>query len=154
MISQGIEKKLAEYKTLYPARRSALIPSLHELQREYGWLSQDAMRFVAEYLNLPVAIVKSTASFYTLFKLNPLGRHHIRLCTNISCMLCGSEEVKDFLKSRYGLEPGMMTDDGRFSLSLVECIGACGGAPAMLVNEDTYEHISADKVEAILGTYA
>ena len=153
MFNESILKEIDGIKERYPDSRSALIPSLHIAQREYGWLSNEALRFVADNLNLPEATVRATASFYSLFKNKPTGRHLVQLCTNVSCMILGSEKLKDFLGSKYGLEPGGTTADGRFSLIIVECIGACDDAPSMLVNEDSYGNLTEQNIDVILGKY-
>jgi NADH-quinone oxidoreductase E subunit len=153
MFNESILKEIDGIKERYPDSRSALIPSLYIAQREYGWLSNEALRFVADNLNLPEATVRATASFYSLFKNKPTGRHLVQLCTNVSCMILGSEKLKDFLGSKYGLEPGGTTADGRFSLIIVECIGACDDAPSMLVNEDSYGNLTEQNIDVILGKY-
>ena len=153
MFNESILKEIDGIKERYPDSRSALIPSLYIAQREYGWLSNEALRFVADNLNLPEATVRATASFYSLFKNKPTGRHLVQLCTNVSCMILGSEKLKDFLGSKYGLEPGGTTADGRFSLIIVECIGACDEAPSMLVNEDSYGNLTEQNIDVILGKY-
>lgn len=153
MFNESILKEIDGIKERYPDSRSALIPSLYIAQREYGWLSNEALRFVADKLNLPEATVRATSSFYSLFKNKPTGRHLVQLCTNVSCMILGSEKLKDFLGSKYGLEPGGTTADGRFSLIIVECIGACDDAPSMLVNEDSYGNLTEQNIDVILGKY-
>ncbi len=153
MFNESILKEIDGIKERYPDARSALIPSLYIAQREYGWLSNEALRFVADNLNLPEATVRATASFYSLFKNKPTGRHLVQLCTNVSCMILGSEKLKDFFGSKYGMEPGGTTADGRFSLIIVECIGACDDAPSMLVNEDSYGNLTEQNIDVILGKY-
>ena len=153
MFSESILKEIDGIKERYPDSRSALIPSLYVAQREYGWLSNEALRTVADNLNLPEATVRATASFYSLLKNKPTGRHLIQLCTNVSCMILGSEKLKDLLLSKYGLEPGGTTADGRLSLMIVECIGACDVAPSMLVNEDSYGNLTEQNINVILGKY-
>lgn len=153
MFSDSILKEIEVVRDKYPDRKSALIPSLYIAQREYGWLSNEALRLVADNLKLPEATVRATASFYSLFKNKPTGRHIIQLCTNVSCMILGSEKLQDILGIKYGLEPGGITADGRFSLIIVECIGTCDGAPSMLVNEDSYVNLTEQNIDVILGKY-
>lgn len=151
--NEPVIKELDEIRKKYPSIKSALLPSLFVAQREYGWLSQKALMAVADYLNLPPATVRGTASFYSLFKNKKAGRHLIQLCTNISCMVLGSERLKDILKRDYGLEPGGTSSDGRFSLLIMECIGACDTAPAMLVNTDSYGNLTELNLAGILEKY-
>lgn len=154
MFNETILKEIDEIKARYPDERSALLPSLYIAQKEFGWLSPKAMRCVAQTLNLSEAMVRGTASFYAMFKHKPVGRHLIQLCTNVSCMILGAEKLIDFLKTTYGLEPNNSTPDGRFSLVIMECIGACGTAPAMLVNTDFYDNLDERKIEEILAKYS
>ncbi len=102
---------------------------------------------------MPDAEVRGAASFYSMFKHKPVGRYLIQLCTNVSCMILGAEKLVDFLGARYGIYPDGTTQDGRFSLVLMECIGACGTAPAMLVNTDFHENLSEKRIEEILEKY-
>ena len=151
--SEAVLGEIAEIIKRYPDSKSALLPSLYIAQREFGWLSQDALRCVADSLNLPAATVRGTASFYSMFMSKMTGRNLIQLCTNISCMILGSGKLQDFLNDRYGLKPGSTTGDGRFSLLIMECIGACDGAPSMLVNEDSYSNLTEEKIAGILEKY-
>ncbi len=153
MFNDTVLKEIEGIKAKYPDRRSALLPSLYIAQREFGWLSQEAMTCVARSLNLPEAVVRGTASFYSMYKHRPAGRHVIQLCTNISCMILGAERLVDFLETRYGVPANGTSGDGRFSLVIMECIGACGTAPAMLVNTDFYDNLSEKRIEEILENY-
>ncbi len=153
MFSETVLKEIDEIKGRYPDSRSALLPALYVAQREFGWLSHEAMSYVARTLNLPEAMVRGTASFYSMFKHKKAGRHLIQLCTNVSCMILGAERLVDFLRTKYGMEPDNTTQDGRFSLVIMECIGACGTAPAMLVNTDFYDSLTEKRIEEILETY-
>jgi len=153
MLSETAIRELNEIRKRYPDRRAALLPALHIAQREFGWLNDEALRSVAKMLDLTEAEVKGTASFYSMYRFRPMGRHIIQLCTNVSCMILGAERLIDFLKNRYGLEPDGTTEDGRFSLVIMECIGACGTAPAMLVNNDFYDNLTEKRIEEILEKY-
>lgn len=146
-------EEIEDIKAKYPDTRAALLPALYIAQKEFGWLSLDAMKAVADALNLPESDVRGTASFYSMFRLKPAGRNLIQLCTNVSCMILGAERLQDLLKERYGLLPGGTTKDGRFSLVIMECIGACGTAPAMLVNTDLHENLTEHNIPEILGKY-
>ena len=153
MFNETVISEINEIRGKYPDRRSALLPSLYIAQREFGWLSHEALSCVAKTLNLPEADVRGTASFYSMYKHKPVGRHLIQLCTNVSCMILGAEKLVDFLKTKYGVSPNGTSDDGRFSLVIMECIGACGTAPAMLVNTDFHENLSEKSLEEILEQY-
>jgi len=153
MFSQTALKELREIREKYPTARAALLPALYVAQREFGWMSPEAYEAVSDMLGLPKAIARGVGTFYAMYKHKPLGRNVIQLCTNVSCMILGAERLVDFLKNRYGLEPGGTTNDGRFSLVIMECIGACGTAPAMLVDDDFYENLTEKYIEEILEKY-
>lgn len=153
MFSENAKKELEEIRLKYPNARAALLPALYVAQREFGWLSPDAYETVSDLLGVPKAIARGVGTFYAMYKHKPAGKNIVQLCTNVSCMILGAEKLVDFLKNKYGLEPGGTTQDGRFSLVIMECIGACGTAPAMLVNDDFYENLTEKYVEEILGKY-
>jgi NADH-quinone oxidoreductase E subunit len=153
MFNDTVLKELDDISRKYPDRKSALLPALYVAQREFGWLTHEAMMSVSRALNLPEAMVRGTASFYSMFRHTPVGRHLIQLCTNVSCMILGAEKLIDFLQSKYGVGPGGTSQDGRFSLVVMECIGACGTAPAMLVNTDFHDNLTEKSIEEILETY-
>ncbi|RJR15688.1 MAG: NADH-quinone oxidoreductase subunit NuoE [Nitrospiraceae bacterium] len=153
MFNETVLKEIDDIKARYPDRKSALLPSLYVAQREFGWLSHEAMECVSKALNVPEAMVRGTASFYSMYRHRPVGRHVIQLCTNVSCMILGAEKLVDFLETRYGVQPGGTSHDSRFSLVIMECIGACGTAPAMLVNTDFHDNLSEKRIEEILEKY-
>lgn len=153
MFSDKTLKELEEIKGKYPSARSALLPAIYLAQKEFGWLSSDAYESIAEALGVPKAIARGVGTFYAMYQHRPMGRNIVQLCTNVSCMILGAEKFVDFLKTQYGLEPGGTTADGRFSLVIMECIGACGTAPAMLVNDDFYENLTENYINEILGQY-
>ena len=133
--------------------KTNLIPSLLDLQQRRNFLCNNGMREISAELDLTPSMVKGVASFYSMFRLKPVGRHVIYLCTNIACMILGAESLLELLKRQYGLEPGGTTEDGRFSLVIKECIGACDGAPAMLVNEDLHRDLNESNIISILEGY-
>lgn len=140
-------------KSKYPDPRSALLPALHKAQEEFGWLSPEVLESVANSLSMSRAFVRGVATFHSMYRVKPQGRHLIALCTNVSCTVCGSEDILRVLKERYSLEPGGTSPDGRFSLVEMECIGACDVSPAMLVNEDEHANLTTDNIIALLEQY-
>ncbi len=146
-------KEIGEIRKNYPNARAALLPSLYVAQKEFGWLSPEAYEAVSDALGVPKATVRGVATFYAMYKHKPMGRHVVQLCTNVACMILGAERLVDLLKEKYGLEPGGTSSDGRFSLVIMECIGACGTAPAMLVNDDFHENLTEQSIQDILGKY-
>lgn len=139
----------------YPAGKqaSAVMPVLELAQRQNGgWVSRAAMDAVADILGLPPIRVYEIATFYTMFNLAPVGRYHIQICTNLPCMLRGSDMIVATCKRVLGIEVGESTDDGLFTLSEVECLGACVNAPMMQINDDVYEDLTEAAVESIIAS--
>lgn len=145
--------EILKLRDKYPANGAGLLPALYLAQKEFGWLSPEAMEFTAETLNIPKANVKGVATFYAMFKNKPVGRHLIQLCTNVSCMLFGAERLVDLLSEKYSVAPGGTSPDGRFSLVIMECIGACDRAPAMIVNADFHYNLNESNIPEILENY-
>lgn len=142
---------LAEYQAIlgrYPQRRAALMPTLWLAQREFGWLSEPVMAYVAELMELPLAWVTSIASFYTMYWKRPVGRWHLQICRNLACALRGADQVRTAVEQRLGIRHGERTADGRFSLEEVECLASCGTAPCLQVNNAEY-HENLDVVRTL-----
>ena len=139
----------------YPVdqKQSASMAALRILQDQNGgWLTNDLMDAVAEYLEMPAIAVYEVATFYSMYELKPVGRHKVCVCTNISCLLRGSEEVVDHLQKRLGIKFGEMSADGKFSMKEVECLGACAGAPMMQIGRVYYEDLTPEKIDSILDS--
>jgi NADH-quinone oxidoreductase E subunit len=147
-------EKVAKLKALYPSAKSAIMPVLWMAQKKWGWLSTPVMKYVGTIMDLPYSHVLGVASFYTMYFKKPMGRYHIQVCTNISCLLRGGEKIYDHVSRRYGIGHTERTPDGTFSLEEVECMGACGGAPMVAINEDYYENISAESLDRLLDGLA
>jgi len=145
-------KASREYLPRFETKRAALLPTLHMVQHEYGHIPAQALEEVAEFLELTPAEVLDAASFYEEFWLKPKGRHTIAVCRSIACEFCGHKEITDAVRERLSVDIGDTTDDGRFTLVELECIGACGGAPAVLVDEDLLEHCSPHKITQIIDS--
>lgn len=133
-------------------QRSAVIAALREVQHaNQGFLTPELMDAVAEYLDLPPIQVYEVATFYSMFETRPVGRHHVSVCTNISCMLCGSDDIVAHVEKKLGIKTGESTADGRIFLKQEEeCLAACNGAPMMMVDHVYYENLTPDKVDEIL----
>lgn len=135
-------------------KRSAVLMALHYVQEQNdGWLSTDLMDATAEYLQLEPILVYEVATFYDMYDLKPCGKNKIRVCTNISCMLRGSDEIMDHLKKRLKVEVGGSTKDGKFVLKEAECLAGCAGAPMMQINNDYYENLTPEKIDEILAQW-
>ena len=144
------EQAIAELITHYPAPEAALLPVLHKVQDELGWLPVSAMDWVAERLGLPRTRVYGVTSFYTMFLREPPGKHRLEICTNLSCSLMGAEHLRDHLCNKLGIKPGETTPDGEITFTEVECLGSCGTAPVMMVDDEYHESLTPEKIDAIL----
>jgi len=144
-------KELDEVLTRYPTKMAALLPALWMVQHERGWVSDAGMAEVAEVLELTPAYVKGVVTFYTMYHQHPVGRHFIQVCTTSPCNVCGAEDVVDsFLRHTGCQELGQTSPDGKYTVIEVECLGACGFATPIMINEDFIESVTPEKVPEIL----
>src|SRR5579885_3734937 len=150
VLSQAVLAEIERARARYPRPQSAVLPALHAAQEEVGYLSPEALDDVAEALGLPVTEVASVATFYSMFFTEPVGRHKIRVCTNLSCYLNGAEEVLRRLCERLGVSPGETTADGRVLLEAVECLGACEEAPVVLADATRHARVTAAGADDLL----
>jgi NADH-quinone oxidoreductase E subunit len=138
----------------YPTRQACLLPALWMIQQERGWISQPAMAEVAEVLGLTPAYVKGVVTFYTMYHTHPVGRHFIQVCTTSPCGLCGAEATMRALLEHTGCgDLGATSPDGRFTVVEVECLGACGFATPILIDDDFHESVTPDRVPGLLARY-
>jgi len=148
--SKENEEKFQKLLLRYPQKESLSLPSLWMIQHQEGWISEEAMVFLADKLKTSPMDIQSIASFYTMFNLKPIGTYNIQVCKTLSCKLCGSEEIRSHLENRLGIKFGQTTSDMKFTLTEVECLGACGEAPMMSFNDDYIGDLSIDKIDKIL----
>ncbi|MEC9372488.1 MAG: NADH-quinone oxidoreductase subunit NuoE [Planctomycetota bacterium] len=134
----------------YETKLAACLPTLHEIQHEYGWIPPQALEEVAAFLELTPSMVYDTASFYEEFWLKRKGRHVVAVCRSIACEVCDHHKITDVCREKLGIEVGETTDDGKFTLVELECIGACGGAPAVLVDEDLHEFVTEEQMGKLI----
>lgn len=147
-------KELQAIMARYPTKRAALLPALWMVQKARGWISEEAMVEVAEVLDLTPAYVKGVVTFYTMYHQHPVGKYFIQVCTTTPCNLCGAEEVvAAFLKHTGCEELGATSPDGKYTVVEAECLGACGFATAVLIGEDFWENVTAERVPEILKGY-
>ncbi len=155
VLSPAVCAEIDLWVAKYPPehKQSAVMAALRIAQDDNGgWLSAAHLDAVAEYLSMPATTVSEVATFYSMYDLAPVGRHKVCVCTNISCMLRGSDEVMAHLTNRLGIEAGETTADGRFTLKEVECLGACVGAPAMQVGRTYHERLTPERIDRILDS--
>jgi len=153
MLSSEALKHIERETAKYPPERksSAVMAALRIAQAEHGWLSVPLMDFVAELLEMRPIQVYEVATFYSMYDLKPVGKYKISVCTNVSCMLCGSDLIVKHLEKRLGIKLGQTTPDGKFTLKEVECLAACGGAPMFQIGDTYYEHLTPQMVDEILA---
>ena len=151
MLTQENLKKLESLKKQYPTSKSLTLPVLWMIQEQHGWISPDAMRYVATLLDLPERHVYGVVTFYTMYNTHPVGKYHLQVCTNISCMLRGSGEIMAHLCSKLQVGAGATTPDAQYTVTEVECLGSCGTAPMMQVNDEYYEDLTSKKIDALLA---
>ncbi len=153
-IPQEVRQRIDEWLKKYPAdqKQSAVISALHMAQESNGgWLTRELMDAVADYLGMPPVSVYEVGTFYSMLELEPVGRNMVSICTNISCMLCGADDIVAHVENKLGIKLGETTPDGRITLKKEEeCLAACVGAPMMAVNGHYYENLTPEKVDRIL----
>ncbi len=150
-LSEESTREIKKLKDRYPVTKSAILMVLHVVYNQFGYLDRAAVREAAGLMELPVLDFEQAASFYTMFPPRKVGKYHIQVCRTLSCMLRGSEELGEFLKEKLGIGMGEVTADGLFSLTEVECLGSCGTAPMMQINDTYYENLTRARVEKILS---
>ena len=152
MYGPEFERQVDALVARYPAPKAALLPVLWEVQKAKGWIDPHAEEWVGQRLGVSAAHVHGAVTFYTMYRQRPVGRHHVQVCTTLSCMLRGSDELLAHLERSLGIGLGETTPDGKFSLVRVECLGSCGTAPMCQINDDYHEDLTPERVDKILGT--
>ncbi len=153
IFSKETTQAIDEWIAKYPAsqKQSAVMPALRVVQEAHeGSLTTELMDAVAAYLEMETIAVYEVATFYSMYELKPVGQHKICVCTNVSCMLCGSDQIVSHLQNKLGIKLGETTEDGKFTLKEVECLGACGGAPMFQIEREYHENLTPEKVDKIL----
>lgn len=150
-LNDQLKKVLSEkYLPRYANKQAALLPALHLVQHEYGWIPAQAMEEIAAFLGLKPADVIDTASFYEEYWLKPKGKHLVQVCRSIACEFCGQKEITQACKDHLGIEVGETTEDGAFTLIELECLGSCGTAPAALIDETLHEDLTPQAMREAL----
>lgn len=153
VFSPEVEAEIDRHLAKYPVKRSAILPLMFIAQRERdGWLDRPAVNYLARRLGVQITDIWEVATFYSMINTEPVGKYHIQICKTLSCKLLGSDKIADQCSKKLGINPGETTKDGRFSISLVECLGSCGTAPMFQIGFDFHENLTADKVDKILDS--
>jgi len=145
-------KMIEEIIARYPHKEAAILPVLHLVQQEFGFISSESENMVANILGIKAIRVREVITFYTMLSRQPVGKYHIQVCSNLSCSLLGAERLIDYLSEKLGVAPGETSPDKRFTLSLVECLGACEQAPCMMINFDYHGNLDKKKIDKILDS--
>ena len=149
--SDAARRELEAVLARYPDKEAAILPALHLAQREFGYVSDEAILRVAEILGFTPARIEGVATFYTMYNRRPVGKYHVQICRNISCSLMGAEHLIEHVSKKLGIKPGETTPDGKFTLTKVECLGSCGTAPVLQLNDDYHEDLTEEKIDALLA---
>jgi NADH-quinone oxidoreductase subunit E len=150
-LSKAGEDFVRKELTRYEDRRSAIIPALFCAQKENGgWVSPEAITYLSQLMDMPVAWIEEVFTFYTMFNKEPVGRYHVQVCCNVSCAMAGGRELADHLCKTFDMKDGEISKDGRFTVSRVECLGACDRAPMMQVNDDFLENLTPQSAVELL----
>lgn len=149
-LSPQAEERVREALSRYPVKKSAVMPALYIAQEELGWLKPEAIRWVADRVGLPESHVVEVASFYTMYYKKPVGAFHVQVCRTLSCMLCGAREITKALQDRLKIEAHEITADGFWSYEEVECLGSCGTAPMVQINDVFFENLTRDSLYALM----
>lgn len=150
MLNQENLNKAQELMKRYPQKKAALLPILWIAQEQEGWISQEMMKYIGDVVGVPYAHVLGVVTFYTMFNDKKLGKYHIEVCTNVSCMLRGSEKIVSTVEKICKTKLGTTSADGKYTVSEVECMGACGGAPMLAIGEEYHEHLTPETTEKLL----
>ena len=150
ILSKKFYTEMAKLEPRYPTKVALLLPALHAAQDEFGWLPPEVMEEVAEFIEIHPAQVQEVASFYTMYNLKPVGKYHLKFCTNVACCLRGSDDLVEHCEKKFGIKCGETTRDKKFTIMEEECLGACGTAPAMMLNDDYHENLNTAKLDQLL----
>ncbi len=150
MLTQENLHKVETLFKKYPAKKAALLPILWLAQEQEGWISQEMMNYIGDLVGVPHAHVMGVVTFYTMYNNKKLGKYHIEVCTNVSCLLRGSDKILSAVEKVCGTKLGTTSSDGKFTISEVECMGACGGAPMLVIGEEYHEYLTPEKTEQLL----
>jgi NADH-quinone oxidoreductase subunit E len=150
ILSEKFYDEMKKLEPRYPTRVALLLPALHAAQDETGWLPPEVLEEIGAYIGIHPAQVKEVASFYTMYNLKPVGKYHLKVCTNVACCLRGADELVEHCEKKYNIKCGETTKDRKFTLMEEECLGACGTAPAMMLNNDYHENLTIQRLDQLL----
>jgi NADH-quinone oxidoreductase subunit E len=147
---QDAKARFEHILTRYPNKEAALLPTLHLAQEVWGWISPEVVHYVGSLLDLSPATVFGVVSFYNMYNQKPVGKYHLQVCTNLSCMVTNAYDIYDHLCAKLKINPGETTPDGLYTVTEVECLGSCGTAPVVQINNDYHENMDVSKMDELL----
>jgi NADH-quinone oxidoreductase subunit E len=150
MLSEENQKKVEELRKRYPTSQALVLPVLWMVQEQEGCISEDSMKYVAALLQIPFGHILGVVSFYTMLQKDRIGKHHIEVCTNVSCMLRGSGKILEHIEQRLGISVGETSPDKKWTLSEAECMGSCGTAPMLAIGDEYYENLTLEKIDKLI----
>jgi NADH-quinone oxidoreductase subunit E len=150
MLSESNLNKVEQLRKRYPTSQALVLPVLWMVQEQEGYISEDSMKYIAALLHIPFGHILGVVSFYTMLQKNRIGKHHIEVCTNISCMLRGSEKILKHIEQRLGITVGETSPDKKWTLSEAECMGSCGTAPMLAIGDEYYENLTLEKIDKLI----
>ena len=150
MLSEENQKKVEELRKRYPTAQALVLPVLWIVQEQNGFISEESMKYVAALLDVPFGHILGVVTFYTMLQKKAVGKHHIEVCTNVSCMLRGSGKILEHIEKRLGISAGETSPDNKWTLTEVECMGSCGSAPMFAIGDEYYENLTLEKVDKII----
>jgi NADH-quinone oxidoreductase subunit E len=151
MLNVENQKKVEELRKRYPTSQALLLPVLWIVQEQEGYISEDSMKYVAALLHIPFGHILGVVSFYTMLQEKKIGKHHIEVCTNVSCMLRGSGKILEHIEQRLGISVGETSPDKKWTLSEAECMGSCGTAPMLAIGDEYYENLTLEKIDKLIN---
>jgi len=150
MLTEENQKKVEELRKRYPTSQALVLPVLWMVQEQEGYISEDSMKYVASLLHIPFGHILGVVSFYTMLQKDRIGKYHIEVCTNVSCMLRGSGKILEHIEQRLGLKVGETSPDKKWTLTETECLGSCGTAPMLAVGDEYYENLTLEKIDKLI----
>jgi NADH-quinone oxidoreductase, E subunit len=150
MLSEENQKKVEELRKRYPTSQALVLPVLWMVQEQEGYISEDSMKYVAALLQIPFGHILGVVSFYTMLQKDRIGKHHIEVCTNVSCMLRGSRKILEHIEQRLGISVGETSPDKKWTLSEAECMGSCGTAPMLAIGDEYHENLTLEKIDKLI----
>jgi len=152
MLNESNLNRVEELRKRYPTSQALVLPVLWMIQEQEGYISEESMKYAGTLLNIPYSHMLGVVTFYTMIQIKSVGKHHIEVCTNISCMLRGSGKILEHIEKRLGIKAGETSQDKKWTLTEAECLGSCGTAPMLAIGDEYYENLTVEKIDKLLDS--